>query len=484
MLTLATPHHARADEETVRIDGLIAENRSRQALPIALERARRLRFDVAAWQRVRQIAAWNALTDSEIEALEALVLVRPEQRDLRFSLAQRLLWKKRTEDALPHVRWLLSHADESDPVALEVCVWVLAAEKETTEARRAAERWLVAANDAATRSRARWAIADLTHWSVRWREARAAYRVLERTPGVEAAARMATERLELLRHERPDETRLEGNQTSDNFGNAYRAVAATSDLQLPWRLVAQPRTEVGRWSRTGYASLTSVAQQLRLRAEPWEALRPELLGGVEADSARHVVPYGSAGARLAIAGRFFGRVAIEYDRLRVGLEPIRRDVRAVGPVYSLYAEPLPWLVLASEGQLTTISDDNLRTRLMGLIGSHNTGRWQLEPRFVLAYDRYRDYRPGALPYFTPSDPWSFGWELIARGVPLADAPRAVVKFEAGIAFVLSAGAVAVRPSATLRAELGRHMQLMAGTIVAGTSRYFQTRFDASVGWLF
>lgn len=480
LCVLAASSRARADLDDDEIASLIAHDRSREALPIALYRARR-RFDEREWREVRKLAGWNLAADIELESLQHLVLIIPRDAEVRFALAQRLLWLKRTAEALPHVRWLLDRPEERDPLVLEVCFWVVSAESERGLAREAAERWLEVATGDEQRIRARWGIADLDHWSVHWREARDQYFYLGKYATQSARA---GGRLELLRHEHPTEARLEAGTVFDNFENAYRYAAVASEIQLPSRFVVQTRSEEGSWSRKASDDVRVTTNYARVRIEAWEAVRPEAHLGLEGDSTGNRAGFGSIGARLAIGGRIFGRVALEHDRLRVGAASIRQDIRAYGPVYLVYAEVNPNIFLSSEGQLSRISDDNVRARTVNAIGAHTTKELQGEARVFVGYDRYRSERLNATPYFTPPDPWIGGWDLTFRGRFRLYRQETTISTDVTLGFVLGSGAIAVRPSGGIHANVGDHLRFGVTGTVAGTPVYFQVRTDATVGYLF
>lgn len=476
----ASARAAEPDRERQTIDWFIAHDRSREALPLAQDRARRLRFDLDAWREVLKLAGWNSVTDAAVEALENIVFLRHDDREARFQLAQRFLWQNRTKDALPHVEWLLENG-ETDPVALEVCLWVASAEGDTSLAYDAASRWLAVAKDEDTRIRARWALADLTHWSVRWREAREQYKTLI---GVETQSAKAGERLDLLRHEQPTEARLEGLYYTDNFDNAYVGLAAAAELPIPGRLVLLPRSELGRWSRFDRKDIRVGIEQFRLRWEPWQAVRPEVTLGFEGDTAEHHDGYGSAGSRVVLGGWLFARAIAYYDRLRVGLDSIQQNVRATGALVSAYAEPKPWIFFSGEIDESRISDDNVHSRVFAAVGARTPGTWQVEPRFYVGYDAYRDQRANALPYFTPTNPWAAGWDVTGRADLRLYSLHVHVKPEASIGFIFASGSAAVRPSGGIHVDAGESLRFaVIGTIV-GTPQYRQERLDASIGWLF
>ena len=75
-------------------------------------------------------------------------------------------------------------------------------------------RWIAASPSSAS---ARWALADQTHWTADWREARRQYIRVRATP---AYATRARERLELLRHDHPNEIRTDGVWWRDNTAEA------------------------------------------------------------------------------------------------------------------------------------------------------------------------------------------------------------------------------------------------------------------------
>ncbi|MFO0624435.1 MAG: hypothetical protein U0325_02370 [Polyangiales bacterium] len=462
-----------ADPEETRIEALIAENASAQALPLARERARRLATDVVAWERVLTIAGWNSDDAAALEALRALVTLRPDDRDRRLGLAQRLLWARATREAAPHARWLLARADERDPTALEVAAWVLQGAGDHDGARAAAARW--AATGA---TGGRWHLADMTHWSARWREARAQYDILV---GIPAERARAEERRERLRRDHPDEVRLSGTRWSDNVGITYESLALSGTAQLPRRLVLEPRVEGGRWlsENTTPAELGVVTAQARLRAELWDGVWPELTLGVEVDTAGNVAPLGAVGVRLAVDGWLFGRIWAQHDLHRVSIEAARRDIRAIGPGWSLYAEPRPWLFVAFEGAAHWLSDGNFRGRGVLAVGARNRGAFQVEPRAFAQYDVYEQARTDAQPYFTPDDPWSVGGDVTLRYVR-----GDTIRLEAGMGVIYQGGVVAWRPSASAQVELVRHLRLLASGGYVGSPQYNQVRVDAAVAWLF
>lgn len=488
---LATTRPVWGDQDQDRIAALLAQGDVAGALPLTLARARRLGDDKAAWEQVLTVAGWASQepgsASAAIEALEHLVALAPEDRTLRLNLAQRLLWAKRTDAALPHVEWLLARGNERDPVALEVATWVLLGEKRSEEARGALRRWIEAAPEDA---RPRWILADLTHWSARWRDARDQYRAIAR---LEPASEKLKERKEALRHDHPADVRGELVAWSDNFHNSFTGSAIAATSPLPARMVLSARAEVGVWrqrlevapSSAGAPNevttdqVTTYGAQGRLRFEAWNSVWPELWLGAEADGAGNRTPIAGAGAQLSIGGRLFGRVYLEHDRHRVSLQAARENLTATGPGWILYAEVTRWLFLSSELALAWINDGNLRTRGVLIAGVHNTGALQLEPRVFAQYDRYRDAYPDAKPYFTPTEPWTYGADLVLR-YSLA---RALVA-EAQIGVIKQGSLVAARPGALLKAELARHVLLSLSVGYVGSPEYHQTRVGASMGWLF
>ncbi len=488
---LATSRPVWGDQDQDRIAALLAQGDVAGALPLALARARRLVDDKGAWEQVFKVAGWAsqepASASAAIEALQHLVALSPEDRTLRLNLAQRLLWAKRTNDALPHVEWLLARPGERDPVALEVATWVLLDQKRSEEAQAALRRWIeVVPED----PRPRWILADLTHWSVHWREARDQYRAIAR---LERPSEKLEERQEALRHDHPTDWRGELVAWADNFDNAFTGTAVAATSPLPSRLVLSLRAELGVWrqrlapappsagapSEAPRDQLTTYGAQARLRIEAWNSVWPELWVGAEADAAGHRTPIVGAGAQLSIGGWLFGRVFLQHDRHRVSLEAVRENLTATGPGCILYAEAARWLFFSSELALTWINDGNQRTRGVLIAGVHNTGALQLEPRIFAQYDRYRDAYPDAMPYFTPTEPWTYGSDLVVR----YSLPRAIVA-EAQIGVIKQGSLVAARPGALLKAELARHVLLSISVGYVGSPEYHQTRLDAALGWLF
>ncbi len=477
---------AQADDDLARIDALLAVNRVAEALPVAVARAVRLETDAPAWQKVLTIAGWSSNADAALLALEHLVALQPSNRDWRLALAQRLLWAKKTAAALPHAEWLLNTGNERSGPALEVIAWILLDQGRSNQARNALGRWIEASP---ADPHPRWILADATHWSVRWTEARAQYDVLV---GMPAEATKAQERLALLRHDHPNEVHVEGLGWRDNFKVSYTAGAIGSTTQLGSRFVLLLRTEMGAWSQTvlkpapGGLTIKNVSEDLRvggatarLRYELWDAVAPEAFVGFEGDSANNLTPTGGLGARLSIAGSLFGRVQVDHDRHRVSLNAARQDITRTGPSFLLHWEATRWVFASSEGMIQQVSDGNLRSRGLLILGAHNPNPIQIEPRVFAQYDRYRDGRAGAVPYFTPTEPWTYGADLVARVTS-----GTVFRAEGQIGFAVQGGKVAVRPGGLVSAELAQHVRASVGVAYIGSPQYNQTRVDASVGYVF
>ena len=471
------------------ITELVAAGRSLDALPLALEAARARPDDAEAWRRALQIALWNSRDDEALEALASLVRLDPARREWRFELARRLLWRRRLTDAEPHARWLARAPEVTDATALEVAFWVLSGVGDRDAACRVARRWIeLAPNDA----RARWALADLAHWSSSWREARAQYAALVNVP---AERTRAHARLELLRRDHPDELVFESGAWCDSIGVQYVSGAVSLGLQLPSRWVLRVRAEGGRWSQgsacgvieralpndtAGLPSALGVANLLTTaRYELTDVFQPELQAGVEADGEGNVAPIATAGFRLAAGGKLFGRAWLQHDRYRASLASAHDDVRLVGGSFTLYAEPARWFFASSEGSLGWLDDGNVRARGMLAAGVHNTGRWQIEPRAFGVVEWFDTQRPTARPYFTPSDPWSFGGDLTARYAP---SPRARVEVTGGA--IMQAGEVAFRGSFLARVDLGRHARVSLTGGYVGSPLYRQLRADLGFTWIF
>jgi hypothetical protein len=465
------------DAEQAQIDALVAADHASDALPLALARARRLGKDRGAWDQVRKLAGWTSSAAAELEALRHVVELAPDDRDARFALAQRLLWKRLTTEAAPHARWLLARTEERDAVVLETVFWIFAAEKDWPAAREAARRWIAAAPHAPA---ARWALADVTHWTARWREARLEYEILRERPAERARAEA---RLELLRREHPTKVQVDGDFWRDSVGVQRRRVGAGATVQAPARLVLEPRVDVTDWSqRSGPRrgdEVTTLALATRVRAELWDAVAPEASFGLELDTARNAAPVGSVGVRLAVAGRLFGTVGVGHERFRVSLEAARQDIRAIGPFWSLYYEPVRWFFASSEASLTWLSDDNRRTRVLGAVGVHNAGAFQVEPRVFAVDDRYESLRPGAVPYFTLTKPFVVGADLTLRA---RIRHRVTASVSAGL--VVQEGTVAFRPSGAVSVRPGDNLELGLSGAYVGSPEYAQRRLDAVIGWHF
>lgn len=478
----AAPSRATADATQERIDALVAAERSRDALPLALDLAR-ARRDAAAWEQALTLATWNAVAEASLEALRALVVIAPGDRRRRRELAQRLLWARKTREALPHARLLLAEPAEQDPVALEVATWVLVAEGDRDGALSAAERWAAAAP---REGRAQWVIADLTHWSARWRRARAAYDALTlSSPPLVAApdAARVDERIEMLRHAHPTEARLEGVRWFDTVGVQFEAAAADATAQLPIRAVLFARAEVGRWAEArsdeGARELAVYRATARLRVDATDAWSPELLVGAEADGKGHLAPVAELGSRWSVAGIAYLRAAAQWDRYRVSLRSAEQDVRVFGPLASAYLEPTRWLFATAEGAISWLSDGNLKAGGVAAVGVHNPDPFQIEPRAFVQIDAYREPREQASPYFTPKDPLTWGGDVTVR---LTRARAFSAEVAAGAS--VQDGAPALRASATVRVELWRHLRLGGSAAHVGSAEYQQTRFDGFLGYHF
>lgn len=475
----AAPPRAAADALQERIAALIAAERSREALPLALTLAR-AREDAAAWEQVLTLATWNADGEASLEALRALVKLAPEDRRRRRELTQRLLWARKTSEALPHARLLLAEPSERDPTTLEVATWVLVAEGDRDGARKAAERWAAAAP---REPRAQWVIADLTHWSVRWRRARAAYDALTRiTPeGAAAAAARVDERIEMLRHAHPTEARLEGVHWFDTVGVRYEALATDATAQLPIRATLFARAEVGRWTEArpgeGERALAVYRATARLRVEAADAWSPELLVGAEADGEGHLAPVAELGSRWTVAGVAYLRAAVQYDRYRVSLRSAEQDIRSLGPLASVYLEPTRWLFATAEGSVWWLSDSNLEARGVAAVGAHNPDPLQVEPRAFAQLDTYREPRKQASPYFTPKAPLTWGGDVTVRLTR-----SSAFSAEAAVGASVQGGVPALRASAAVRVELFRHLRLGGSAAHVGAAEYQQTRFDGFIGY--
>lgn len=491
----------RLDSIQREIDRLVAANRSRDALPLALERAS-VADDVEAWEQVLRIADWNSDREAALRALRAIARLAPGNRGRLSELAKRLLWAKKTQEALPHVRALLADPREADPLTLEVATWVLSAEGATVEASAAARRWMRAAP---SERRARRVVADLLQNSpTTWREARDLYQSLDasraasqgaagsvadalRASKPDAASDGARERLEALRMQHPTEARVEVLRWFDNVGVAYAAVAGAARAELAIPAALQLRAELGRWENEPVASGASPQPRTRLdvlrmlaglRGEVSDAVQPEVLAGVELDDADNVAPVGEVAANLRL-GPLFARAALRADRHRVSLASAEADVRALGPTLRAYVEPLPWAFASGEAALQALSDGNARARGVAAVGVHNRGKVQLEPRVFIQYDGYRDILDNAVPYFTPRRPLAWGGDVTGRFVPAAR-----TRVEAGIGVVEQDSIVALRPSIDVHVALGRHFAVAANGEYVGSTEYRQARFGAQASYLF
>lgn len=460
-----------------QIAELVASGRSADAIPLARRAAEAAPDAPEGWQRLRTFAGWNSDAEAALEALTHLVRLTPQDRDLRLALAQRLLWAERTEEALPHARWLLRRAEEVEPVALEVATWVLLGEELRQEAHSALNRWVAAAPDA---PQPRWILADLSHWSVRWRDAGEQY---ERLTGDEEFGERAIERQRLLDKDHPTSVEATATFWNDNTGVEYFAFGLRGRVQLPARMVASAEFERGRWQQEN-GPLTGSVGLLRglagLRLELSDAVQPEVLGGVEADSEGNVAPVLIARAHVSLFGKLFGRVEVGWDRYRLSLASAAEDIRTGYGRILAYAQPVPWLFIGFDGSYSRLSDGNDRLYSVLALGVHNNHAFQVEPRVFVQAERWSFLHEDSFPYFTTPDPIAVGGDVTLRYTREDWWLRA----ELVMGVVYQGGDWALTPKGLLAINLVDHLigKVTAGYV--GAVAYRQFRVDASLGYRF
>lgn len=465
------------EELEARIAALVAGGQSADAIPLAQRAAMTAPDRPEGWERLRTFAGWNSNAEATLEALTQLVRLTPEDRDLRLALAQNLLWAERTEEALPHARWLLQRTEETEPVALEVAAWVLLGEGLRQEARGALNRWIAAAPDA---PQPRWILADLSHWSVRWREARDEY---QRLTDDEEFGERAIERQRLLDKDHPTSVEATGTFWNDNTGVEYFAFGLRARLQLPARMVASAEFERGRWQQDNGA-LTGSIGILRglagLRLELSDAVQPEVLGGVETDSQDNVAPVLVGRVHVSLFGKLFGRVEVGWDRYRLSLASAAEDVRTTYGRILAYAQPVPWLFIGFDGSYSRLSDGNARLYSVLAVGVHNEHAFQVEPRVFVQTEHWSFLHEDSFPYFTTPDPVAVGGDVTLRYTREDWWLRA----ELAMGVVYQGGNWALTPKGLLAINLVDHLigKVTAGYV--GAVAYRQFRVDASLGYRF
>ncbi len=459
-----------------RIQASIAAGDSLAALPLAIQYAEEKGDDVEAWVQVRTFAEWNSKAPEALIALKHIVKLKPDDRDARLALAQRLLWAKDTAAAVPHAQWLMQRDEEKDPVAFEVCTWVFLEQKLQDQAEEALWRWIDAAPKDA---RPRWIIADLTHWSARWRDAKEQYPYIEALSDQPEKREMREERLRL---DHPTEVGAFVTWWTDSIDVEYLTYGAEANIQLPARMVTDVRVERGSWSQDNdnlSGSVGIVRAVARLRVELLDQLTPEVGVGVEVDSEGNRAPVVLAGTRFSFAGKVFGSLHLHYDRLGLSFEGAVEDVRKLGPKLTIYAEPHPWVFVSTEAFYYWFSDDNQHRSALLALGGHNPHDFQVEPRIFGQYNGYKDFLEDSSPYFTPTDPWVYGGDLTLR-YTIKD----MLKVSATVGGVFQQGAFAVLPSGQAEYLLLGHVRMKARVGYIGSPQYKQLRVDASLSYLF
>lgn len=472
-----TPEQLLARAATPQQRALVAEGKAAEALPLAVQSAR----DAPSpdrWKLVLVMADWVSKADEALLALEALAKLEPSNRDNRAKLAQRLLWAKRAADALPHVTWL-EHNHTLKPTELEVVTWVLLETGHRQRALQAAEQWL---RLQPTSVAARWVIADLTHWTARWKTAAAQYVELKKLP---AERSKAEERQRLLRDSHPDLWGAEWTQWSDNFGVSFASIQAYSIRQLPGRFQLQTRLSGTRWAETpdsdqdeAKPTINVGRLALMLRYEWRDAWWPELILGMEADTAQNVAGIVDAGLRFSVDGWLFGKVGASYDRLSLSRSAAESDVRQLGGYWEAYAEPRPWLFASTTGEYRSLSDGNQRFRVLGAVGLHNTGALQVEPRIFVENNFFEFVPFNATPYFAPVNPLMFGGDLTLRyrhGDWLFSQIRFGQAYQGNVDALLW--------GALLRARLGGGFRLAGEFGRIGSAEYNQAQYRLRLEWV-
>lgn len=455
---------------------LVGQQKSEQALPILKRDAERLDQgkNPKRWHLVKIVADWHSEAELALLALRRLVTLSPQDREVRFVLSQRLLWKGETAEALAHVQWLRQNAQSLTAAELEVATWVLVGEQHP-DAVAVAVEW--SAKDPKSTS-ARWVIADLSHWTARWRAASEQY---EHLAEANADQEKVTLRKEMIRHDHPNRIELGAVVWSDNTGVNFQQAHALGTYQMSAPVRLDGKVAAGRWERDSgeYRSIDVLRATLLARFELFDEYWPELELGAEGDSEQNIAPTVSLGVRWSVSGWIFGRGWLSYDRFPVSIDSAGEDIRVAGGNYALYAEPHPWVFVSSSAELKWISDDNLRARGLLAVGAHNPDALQLEPRLFAEQNWYESPRPGASPYFVPEDPLMVGVDVTLR---YQMKPELLVQVSAGL--VEQNEVMASIYGALLRAELFGHLQLSASYGRIGSPEYNQDAFRGSVGWLF
>lgn len=474
MCVLGSPGFAEEPRPDERIAALIADGHSGQAIPLARQVAR-ARDDAESWQLVLQLANWNSRAEAAIEALSALVRLEPEVEDLRVKLAQRLLWAKKTSAALPHANWLLDKRDNLDATAFEICTWVLLEQGQRDGALAAARGWLAADPESMS---ARWVIADLTHWSYRWREARAQYRVLGRH---DEHADKARARVSMLRHAHPNDIRSQFVWWSDNVGVTYRQEQLSATVQLPKQLALRTDVALNHWHQViadDHSQLGVGSVKGSLLIEAGNLIQPELTLGAQMAPAG-AVPEAEVKLRISHGGWLFGHASAGYGLMGASLTAIASDIRTWRSKLSLYAQPKKWLFVSGEAGVHLTSDDNERRQGVLALGVHNTGSLQLQPRLFAQFDGFRYLRSAVESYYTPTVPLSTGGDLTVR---YRRGER--LHIEASLGVIKQADVVAVRPGGLIRFLLADRLKGQISFASIGSPQYSQNRVDATLGYVF
>lgn len=476
---MPTLSHGKADADNPdeRIQALISSGKSAEAIPLVRERAQSAPDARERWELLLKLAGWNSDAEAALEALRNLVRLDPENRELRLSFAQRLLWAKRTGEARPHAKWLLRDSETRDPVSLEVATWVLLGEGDREAARQAVQRWIDADPGATS---PRWVLADLSHWSVRWRDAEEQYDHLSED---QEYGPKTVERRRMLAKDHPTSAEVVFTYWQDTTDVEYLSVAQRSRAPLPKRIVLSAEAELGRWSQGVGAEQARVRTGrglVGLRFEMIDELQPQLLVGVEGDSEDNVAPVVVARGHLSLWGKLFGRIEGGWDRYRLGLVAAREDVRVTYVRALGYFEPHPWVFVGLDASASRLSDDNARYYGVAALGAHNPGAFQVEPRVFAQIEEWASFRDGANPYFTTRDPLAMGADVTLRFTEV----DAWMKAEATAGFVHQGGLWAFTPRGSVAFDVADHLigKVTAGYV--GAVAYRQARVDASLGYRF
>lgn len=456
------------------IERLIGAGQSAQALPLVKQNALVDPDNESHWQLLLKLAGWNSNAEAAIDALKNLVRLNGSDRDLRLALAQRLLWVPNTAEALPHAKWLVARPEETEPVALEVASWILLGEKDLEAARKSVARWIKAEPTSAS---ARWVLADLSHWSVHWRDAAQQYKLLRVQ---DEHAQKSAVRQRMLAKDHPTETEARATYWRDTTGVEYSSLGTHSRVQMPGRLVASADAEVGQWEGRNEKSIAVARGLASLRFEWLDAIQPELVAGMEGDSEENSAPVLLAKGHISLFGRLFGRMEAGWDRYRMGLVAAREDVRVQYLRALTYYEPHRWIFLGVDASANWLSDDNRRLYGVLALGLHNPGNFQLEPRAFAQAEYWQQARGGAIPYFTTQDPIATGADLTVRYTR----PQWWMRAEATAGFVHQGGLWAFTPRGSIAVDLADHWigKITAGYV--GAVVYRQFRVDASFGYRF